>query len=72
MRNNPTQLPDTRKLTGPGCWSVLTTLLKFPLGFAYRFIGIGLLASDEAEKVFGKRITFVVNYVPHFANHLLG
>ncbi len=72
MRNKPAQLPDTGKWRAPGCLSVLTALLEFPLGFAYRFIGIGLLASDEAEKVFGKRITFVVNYVPHFANHMLG
>ena len=72
MRNNPTQLPDTRKLRGPGCWSVLTTLLNFPLSLALWFIVIGLLASDEAEELFGECVTFVVNYFQHFANHILG
>jgi hypothetical protein len=72
VRNKPAQLPDTGKWSAPGCLSVLTALLEFSLGFAYRFIGIGPLASDEAEEVSGKRITFVVDYFQHFANHLLG
>lgn len=67
MRNNPTQLPDLRKIEGPGFWRVFKSLLQIPLGLAFWCTVINLLATKQAAAIFSELMNALSTVFLHFA-----